>query len=318
MNVVLVAEESAGAHVLRAVAKSKHRLVAVLAKPPKLGTAATSVWKIASELGFPTLPAAAVRTPELAERLGSRSVDMILNVHSLYIIHDSVLRAPRFGAFNLHPGPLPRYAGLNAVSWAIFRGERTHGVTVHRMDPGIDTGPIVYQKLFPVDDKETGLSLSMKCVREGVPLVLRLLETAETCPDQIPFCSQDLTAREYFGREVPNEGWLSWEWPAQKVLNFVRACDFLPFSSPWGHPRARYREQEFSLLKARRTGQSVDVPPGTVGRVCSSGIEVACLDEWVSVSKLVVNGEQVAAQQLLRPGERLLGKDEVGIASSVL
>ena len=70
-----------------------------------------------------------------------QGVDLLLNVHSLYLIaRRTVVAAPRIGSFNLHPGPLPEYAGLNTPSWAIYNGEREHGVTVHWMEPGVDTG----------------------------------------------------------------------------------------------------------------------------------------------------------------------------------
>src|SRR5580692_7331177 len=73
-------------------------------------------------------PVERVKDPELAESLRSAQVDLLLNVHSLYIIHQGVLAVPRLGAYNLHPAPLPRYAGLNSVSWAIYHGEKEHGV----------------------------------------------------------------------------------------------------------------------------------------------------------------------------------------------
>ena len=62
---------------------------------------------------------------------------------------------------NLHPGPLPQYAGLNVPSWAIYNGEVTHGVSLHRMDSGIDTGPIAYQASVLIGPRDTGLSLSV-------------------------------------------------------------------------------------------------------------------------------------------------------------
>jgi methionyl-tRNA formyltransferase len=305
MNVVLAAEESAGLQMLRVLAGSSHNLIAVLAAPPKPGAAAVSVWNVARDLGFQTWPASFVRDPELGERLRSERVDILLNVHSLYIIHEKVLAAPRLGAFNLHPGPLPRYAGLNAVSWAIFRGEQTHGVTVHRMEPGIDTGPIVYQSLFPIEAEDTALTLSFKCVREGVALMLRLLEIAAADPAKLPLSPQDLGMREYFGAEVPEQGRVSWSWPAHKVANFVRACDFLPFRSPWGHPRTRRSAQEFALVKAHRTGDPTGVLPGVVGKACDSGVQIACQDEWILVSKLLLEGKYLPAQEILKPGDRL-------------
>jgi methionyl-tRNA formyltransferase len=280
-------------------------LVAVLASPPKAGAAGVSVWNVARDLGCQTWPAELVKDPGLGERLRSQRVDILLNVHSLYVIAKDVLAAPKLGCFNLHPGPLPRYAGLNAVSWALFRGEQSHGVTVHRMDPEIDSGPIAYQSCFPIESEDTALSLSLKCVREGVPLMMRLLEAAETGGDGIPLVPQDLSRREYFGKEVPEQGWLSWSWPARKVLDFVRACDYFPFSSPWGHPKTRLRVQEFALVKARRTGLSCDASPGTVGDVIDSGVCIACEDEWILASKLLVNSRYLPAAEVLRSGDCL-------------
>jgi len=305
MRVVLAAEESAGAQMLQALAQNEHQVVAVLTEPPKPGTSRVNLWNSAQALGFETLPANLVRNSSLAERLRSEAVDIFLNVHSLYVIHDDVLAAPKLGAFNLHPGPLPRYAGLNVVSWAIFRGEQNHGVTVHRIVPRIDAGPIVYQSSFPIEDVDTALSLSFKCVREGIPLLLRLLEVA-AAGESIPSVNQDLASRQYFGREVPERGRMCWEWPASKVINFVRACDYLPFDSPWGHPRTRLGVQEVAVVKALKTGIDCHVSPGTVGEVTDSGAAVACGDQWILATKLRLSDRCVPAQGLLKPGDRLV------------
>ena len=100
----------------------------------------------------------------------SEEIDLLLNVHSLYVIHADLVAAPRTGSFNLHPGPLPEYAGLNAPSWAIYHGESRHTVTVHWMEPGIDTGAIAYETSFEIAEDDTGLSLSARCVREDCPV----------------------------------------------------------------------------------------------------------------------------------------------------
>jgi methionyl-tRNA formyltransferase len=305
MNVVLAAEESAGLRLLEALVRSPHRLVAVLAAPPKSNSAGANVWNTAKHLGIETWPAEQVKHAKVGERLRSERVDILLNAHSLYRISEEVLSAPKLGAFNLHPGPLPRYAGRNVVSWAIFRGEPAHGVTVHRMESEIDAGPIAYQSLFPIEADDTALSLSLKCSREGVALMLRLLDAAAEDPSSIPSVQQDLSQREYFGQQVPEEGWLSWSWTARRVVDFVRACDYFPFRSPWGHPRTRRTVQELSLVRAHRTGLPCDVAPGTVGESSASGVLIACQDEWILVSKLLVSGKHVPAQEVLRRGDRV-------------
>lgn len=305
MNVLLVGEESAGIQVLKAVAQSGHRIVAVLASPAKKTIGGMTLWNVAKKLGYSTWPANLVKDPNFANKVCSERIDILLNVHSLFIINPAVLNAPRFGSFNLHPGPLPRYAGLNAVSWALYRGERTHGVTLHQMAPEIDAGPIVYQSCFNIEEGDTALSLTAKCVKMGVALVLQLLETASINPGAIPLLSQDLTKREYFGTEVPEDGLLRWSRPARDIVNFVRACDFFPFPSPWGCPRARMGVQEVALVKASLTGQQCDALPGTVGQVVGSGIQVACADEWILTHNLMVKERCINATDILKPGDRL-------------
>jgi methionyl-tRNA formyltransferase len=291
--------------MLRTLARGHHRVVAVVAEPPQRDAAGSSVWNVAQQLGYQTWPSERLKDPALADQLRAEDVDILLNVYSLYLINEKVLAAPKLGAYNLHPGPLPRYAGLNPVSWAIFRGEKQHGVTVHRIDPGVDTGPIAYQSSFPIEDDETALSLSLKCIREGMQLMSQLLQAGESGADGIPLVPQDLGKRQYFGREVPEGGKLSWTWTAEKVINFVRACDYLPFNSPWGHPRAILGVQEFALVKANRTGRRSDAAPGTIGDSIDSGVYVACEDEWILARKLRLGSHYLPAVDFLRLGDKL-------------
>jgi methionyl-tRNA formyltransferase len=304
-----VGEESAGIQTLRALADSDHRIVAVMASPSKNNGGLANLWETAEKLGYQTWLSKRVKDPSFADEVRAAEVDVILNIHSLFIINKEVVNAPRIGCFNMHPGPLPRYAGLNAVSWAIYRGETSHGVTIHKMEPGIDTGPVVYQELFDIDDADTGLKLSAKCIRSGITLVLRLMETASADPAAIPLTPQDLAEREYFGREVPYDGRLFWSLPAREIVNFVRACDFFPFHSPWGHPQTilgtMSGAQEIGVVKACLTGERCDVSPGTVGDVVRPGVKIACGDEWILVNKLKVEGRYVNSADALKQGSRL-------------
>ncbi len=304
MNIVLIGEEAAGLHTLRALAGSNHRIVAVMASPAKGAMPRSTVWSVAHKMGYPTWPAYLVKDPTFAETIRSEEVDILLSVHSLFVIESRVLEAPGIGCFNLHPGPLPRYAGLNPISWALYRGEKRHGITLHRMTPQIDAGPIAYQESLAVGETDTALSLTSKCVKAGVPLVLQLLETASTDPGAIPLVEQDLGQREYFGAAVPQSGRLSWLRPARDVVNLVRAFDFFPYASPWGHPRTSAGNLEIGIVKAVGTGQSSADAPGTVGHCVESGVHVACADEWIVVTQVMVNGRCVAARDVLKPGDR--------------
>jgi methionyl-tRNA formyltransferase len=301
MKILLVAEEAAGIQVLRRVADSNYELVAVMTQPPTHGGGAT-VAGVAEGLGVTVLPSQRVKEPELGAWIRDAEVDLLLNVHSLYVADEEVVGAPRIGSFNMHPGPLPEYAGLNAPSWAIYNGEPRHGVTVHWMEPGIDTGAIAYERRFELDEAETGLSLSLRCVREGLPLVEQLLEDAAL--DRIPAQQQDLSRRNYYGRQAPQDGRIDWNRPAREVVAFVRACDYFPFPSPWGHPLARLDGRDVAVLKAAPIGGKATVAPGEVGPPGETGISVAAAGEWVEVQRLSVEDEVVDAVDVLQPGQR--------------
>jgi UDP-4-amino-4-deoxy-L-arabinose formyltransferase/UDP-glucuronic acid dehydrogenase (UDP-4-keto-hexauronic acid decarboxylating) len=255
------------------------------------------------------LPAKRVKDPALADEIRAQQVDVLLNVHSLYIINRDVLVAPRLGSFNLHPGPLPHYAGLNCMSWALYHGESRYGVTLHKMEPEIDAGAIAGQVLFDIEDKDTALTLTLKCVKAGLPLIHQLLQSA-TETGAIPMQPQDLTERRYFGKEVPEGGWLDWSRTARAVFNFIRACDYFPFRSPWGHPRARLAGEEIGIIKAMLLGQPSGEAPGTVGPRFGEAVRVACGDEWIGVTKVFSAGKYQDASEVLQPGTRLEGAQE--------
>lgn len=272
-------------------------IVAVLTRSAAEGAERPVVLEAARKLGLDVWPSSSVRSPELGSQLRAAEVDLLVNVHSLHLIHPSVVAAPKIGSFNLHPGPLPEYAGLNVPSWTIYHGERFHGVTLHWMDAGIDTGPIAWEQRFPIDAADTGLSVSGKCVRSGVPMVLELATMAANDPGAIPRREQDLTRRTYFPAGPPADGRIDWAQPADSILRFVRASDYAPFRSPWGHPYAQLAGRDVGIAKATETEVPATGPPGAVVEANESGAVVATGDELVLVQRIWLDG------RYLKPAE---------------
>jgi len=275
MRMALICEEAAGARTLQLTLRGGHELAALVTSP------GSPAWTLAQKLGISAVPAARVRAPGLGDDLARLRVELLLNVHSLYVLPASVLRTPVHGAYNLHPGPLPDYAGLNAPSWAIYNGEDSHGVTLHRMEPGIDTGPIAFQERFAITPEDTGLSLSLRCAEKGLALIERLLAADPAC---LALAPQDLGRRRYFGRGVPQGGRIDWRHSARRMHAFVRACDYHPFASPWGVPRARLADREVEIRKVALTGEACAEPPGTVRCDRAGRTRVACADQWLCLS----------------------------------
>jgi len=298
VNILLVGGESAGTQTLKLLANSPHRIVGVLATSPSPHQHG-GLWNAATKLGIACLPAENIQQPEFAVQVERLGVDVILNVHSLYLIPAIVLEACRVGAFNLHPGPLPEYAGLDVPSWAIYHGEQSHGVTLHAMVPKIDAGSIAYQTRFDIKPTDTGLKLMSNCVRHGMSLVKALLDDLYRDPTTVPRIAQDLSRRRCFFRRAPNDGWLDWNRPALAITDHVRAADYSPFDSPWGHPVSRCGEIEVGVIRALATNATSDATPGVVGDATDTGVLVASSDYWVDVQLVSVDGHRHDAIDVL-------------------
>ena len=305
MKILLVGGESAGAEAFKAIGRTSDHLVAVLASTGGRGaTAAGKLIALAEKAGVPVWPAEQVKEFAFAQRVRDVGIDLILNVHSLFLFHPQVVAAPTVGSFNLHPGPLPRFAGLNVPSWAIYSGETSHGVTLHWMSSSIDAGPIAFSSAFDIAPEDTALKVSIECVRRGIPLIEKLLAAARS--GEVPRIPQDLEGRRYFRAGPPDGGRVSWAWPARKVVDLVRACDYRPFPSPWGRALTTVGGRSVGIVSARRTGRVTAEPPGTVGRTVEAAVEVACSDEWVFVDDVEQDGQTLRAVDAFR-GAGVLG-----------
>ena len=296
MRILLFLEESAGIQSLRATQASDHEVVAVLTSinsTPENRLGAT-VQGTAEHLGIPVWAAEQVKDPTFADSVQRESVDLILNVHSLHLVHPNVLSAVRVGAFNLHTGPLPGYAGMNAVNWAIMNGETQHGVTLHWMEAGIDTGDIALETAFDLSPTDTGLSVSRRCTREGLRLIKQLLAMQ---PDAIPRKPQDLSARRYHGFEIPFEGKIPWT-SADLVERFVRACNFYPLPSPWGIPTVDHHGEPVGLIEVAITDEPCHFQPGMIHHrkdLCF----LATADYWIEVKRILHQNRLTTPQEAL-------------------
>jgi methionyl-tRNA formyltransferase len=301
LRVLLAGEEAAAAQALQLLHETGQHVVAVLTGRAGVERSLGPLSRLAEQWGYPIWPAQRVRDAAFADEVRAERVDLLLNVHSLYLVRAEVLAAPRIGSFNVHPGRLPEYAGLNAPSWAILHGEKTHGVTVHWMDAGIDTGDVAYEAEFEIAPGDTGFTLSAKGVKAVIPLLRELLEAAAAEPPAIPRRKQRAAPGRYFGREVPNQGRVAWSAPAVEIERFVRAADYGPFASPWGGPKTTVAGVgEVEVVKVARTGRPAEAAPGTVAPApVPGGALVACGDEWLLVTKLRIGGALCAAARLL-------------------
>jgi len=188
--------------------------------------------------------------------------DWIFNINSMLLFKEELLALPEQGALNLHCGNLPEYAGKHAHQWAIRRGESEFGVTLHWMSNHIDGGEIAGMRMFPITQRDTGLSLYMKFIKEGIVLVEETLALiAEGLP--VPKMRQDISKRHYFLDREARDGLVPWTRSQEEVVNFFRAADYAPFQSPTYEPTAYCRGTKVVLQKAK-TVEGISQVPGQI------------------------------------------------------
>lgn len=114
-----------------------------------------AVANVLRQLGIPIVPVRDVNDRMFLARLRALKVDVVMSLNCSQRVRAPLLTLPAYGVLNVHFGALPKYRGLFPVFHAVVNGERSFGVTVHRMDERLDNGPILLQEFVPIDDRAT-------------------------------------------------------------------------------------------------------------------------------------------------------------------
>lgn len=231
MKVVLCAYESAGEEVLRHVA-SRGDTSDVAVFTHDAPSWIPSVLQTAQELGIWAT----------TERIDVANLpfrpDVISSVYYRNIIRSNVIAACDGRIFNAHPSLLPRHRGCSSIPWALIEGDATVGVTFHYVDAGIDTGPILLQSWFPVNDSDTQFEL----YRRAMAVVVALWPTALSLVRGGAAGTPQTGESCYHSRGAPYNGEIDDTWSLDLIGRFIRAMTLPP------RPYATYRGYEVRTL----------------------------------------------------------------------
>ena len=232
--------------------------------------------------------------------LGDRPFDYLFSIVNMRILPQELVSRPSRGAINFHDGPLPKYAGVHATSWALINREKTHGVTWHLIGDLVDGGGILEQQVIEVPEEGTAFALNTQCFEAGIRTFSALvpkLEEGTANP-----VAQDLSQRSYFGMwERPDDACLlSWRKPAEEIAAFVRALEFGPVPNPLGMPKIRIGDELYLCPKARAVHTETGAPPGTILAVGEESFQVATGRGGIEIPELfTMDGRPVAVAAVI-------------------
>lgn len=196
-------------------------LVVTMADDPNETQWFASVAATAAEYGITAITPADANTPELQRTIEDLRPDFIFSFYYRSMLGAALLRIARLGALNMHGSMLPKYRGRAPVNWAILRGERETGATLHYMVERADAGEIVDQLAVPILRDDDAREVFAKVTVAAEAVLARSLPglIAGTAPRRI----QPIEPGQYFGRRRPEDGRIDWAWPAEQIHNLVRA-----------------------------------------------------------------------------------------------
>jgi methionyl-tRNA formyltransferase len=213
-----------------------------------------SVHALAQLYGLPAATPEDPNTERFVSRVAALEPDMLFSFYYRSMLSAALLEIPQRGAFNMHGSLLPRYRGRVPVNWAVIKGERETGATLHYMVAKPDAGDIVVQQAVPILGDDTAFEVFNKVTVAAEMALDRVLPalTAGTAP-RMP---QDLTRGSYFGARKPEDGRIDWQRSAAEIHNLVRgvAPPYPGALSDVGGKRLRVLRSMLAREPPRRVG----------------------------------------------------------------
>jgi methionyl-tRNA formyltransferase len=256
------------------------------------------VKSLAQELNLPVIQPAKLSEAEAMEQIKAWRPDVIVVAAFGQILRSKVLDLPPHGCVNVHASLLPRWRGAAPIQAAILHGDEETGITIMKMGPGVDTGPILSQQAIPITSEDTAGSLSPRLAELGARLLL------ETLPGyvsgDIQPQSQDDSQATYAPMLKKSDGKLDFSQPAEDLARRVRAFN------PW--PGTFFLWQGERLKVHRAHAAEAPSPPSGETVIYDDLPAVGTGDGLLVLEKVQPAGKKPMAGEVFLHGARGWGK----------
>lgn len=299
MRIVYMGTPDFSVGALRALVENGYEVCAVVTQPDKpkgrgKTLIPTPVKEEALKHALPVYQPDRARNPKFIALMQELLPDMIVVAAFGQIIPKAILELPRYGCINIHASLLPKYRGAAPIQRAVIDGEKESGVTLMRMDEGIDTGDMISRVVIPLEEKETGGSLFDKLSEAGARL---LIETIPSIMDGS--ASYEKQPKEsptpYAGMISKKMGMLDFRKPAAELERLVRGLN------PWPSAYTFIHGKTLKIWSCAVEENHEGGTPGTVFKTDRKGIHVTCGKGALCFEEVQLEGKKrMAADAFLR------------------
>jgi methionyl-tRNA formyltransferase len=309
LRVVFMGTPAFAVPSLRALARTEN-VILVATNPDRpsgrgLALTPSPVKAEALSLGLPVFQPERARRPEAVERFAAEAPDLIVVAAYGHILPKSILDIPRHGCINVHASLLPRYRGAAPIQWAIIRGETESGVTIMRMDEGMDTGAMLHVRELPIGDDDTAETIYPRLADLGAEALAEALSmlragTLRAVPQDSSLATMAPILKKEHGR-------IDWSRPAVEVRNLCRGM------LPWPSAYTLHGGKTLKVLAS--TVVSPSSPGGAPGEITSAGkdgVTVACGEGALRLNLVQPEGGRAMPSAAWAAGRRLGAGERLG------
>lgn len=310
LRIIFAGTPDFAARHLDALLSSGHKVVGVFTQPDRPAGRGkklmpSPVKVLAEEHGLPIYQPASLRPQENQQLVADLNADVMVVVAYGLILPKAVLDMPRLGCVNVHGSLLPRWRGAAPIQRSLWAGDAETGVTIMKMDVGLDTGDMLYKLACPITNEDTSATLYDKLADLGPQ---GLIETLQQLADNTATPEvQDEALVTYAEKLSKEEAQLDWSLSAAQLERCIRAFN------PWPMSWMMIDDQPVKVWKASVIDGVTSEEPGTIIEVSKQGIQVATAKGILNLESLQPAGKKaMSAQDLLNsrrewfiPGNRL-------------
>lgn len=310
LRIIFAGTPDFAARHLDALLTSGHQIVGVFTQPDRPAGRGKKLMpgpvKVLAEThGLPVFQPASLRPEENQKLVADLNADVMVVVAYGLILPKAVLDMPRLGCVNVHGSLLPRWRGAAPIQRALWAGDAETGVTIMKMDVGLDTGDMLYKLACPITAEDTSATLYDKLADLGPQ---GLIETLQQLADNTATPEvQDEAQVTYAEKLSKEEARIDWSLSAAQLERCIRAFN------PWPMSWLMIDEQPVKVWKALVINGNASAEPGTIIDASKNGIQVATGEGILNLESLQPAGKKaMSAQDLLNsrrewfiPGNRL-------------
>ena len=301
MRVIFMGTPSFALPILRAIHKSNHEVIGVVTQPDrprgrgrKLGI--SPIKELAMGLRIPVMQPETTKDEVFMGEVKRMSPDLIVVAAYGRMLTRDLLDIPTLGCINVHASLLPKYRGASPIQWAIVNGERRTGITIMKMDEGMDTGGILLAREVEIGDEDTAQSLHDRLAQVGASLIIKAMDKLNR--GTLRPIPQDHREATYAPPLRKEDGLIDWSQDARDIFNRIRGFN------PWPGAFTYFKGLRLKIFSGEIINEDVGERAGKIVKSGSEGVEVT-----TGKGSLLIKEVQLEGRKRMSIREFLIGNE---------